>query len=103
MIDATATPKAPKNMKNIEKRMPKCLFFKRKCSKITSWNPIFSPIRFWSQNGTTTQLHPSCFSPFWGAPGGLQNRQKSIKIGIKIECFFGMPPGRPPEASWMPN
>ena len=103
MTYATATPKTSKNMKTIQKRMPKCLFLERKCFEIMSWNPIFSPIPFWSQNGTTTQLHPSCFSPFLGAPGGLQNSQKSIKMGIKIVCFFGMPPGKPPEGSWMPN
>ena len=49
---------------------------------------------------------PSCiqvvFHRFW-APGRLQNSQKSIKIGIKIGCFFEVPPGRPPEGSWMPN
>ena len=35
MADAAATPRPPKNMKNVQKRMPKCLFLKRKCSKIT--------------------------------------------------------------------
>ena len=103
MIGATATPRAPKNMKIIQKRLPKCLFLKRKCFEITSWKLIFSPIRFWSQNGTTAQLRPSCFPPFLGAPGGLENSQKSIKIVIEIGCFFGMPPGRPPGGFWKPN
>ena len=88
--------------KNIEKPS-KCQCLTAKYFKITSWSRILSTIRFWSQNGTTTQLHPSCFSPILGAPGRLQNSQKSIKIGIKIECFFEVPPGRPPEGSWMPN
>ena len=103
MTDAAATPRNQKNMKNIQKRMPKCLFLKGKYSKITSWNLIFSPIRFWSQNGTTTQLRPSCFQAILGAPRGLQNSQKSIKTGIKFGCFFGMLPGRPPGGFWKPN
>ena len=103
MIDTTATPRAPKNIENIQKNMPKCLFLKRKCFEIATWNPIFSPIRFWSQNGTTIQLHQSYFQAILGAPGGPQNSQKSKKMGIKIQCFLGMPPGRPPGGFWKPN
>ena len=103
MTDATATPRAPKNMKRIQKRMPKCLFLKRTCFELTSWNPIFSPIRFWSQNRTTIQLHQTYFQAILRAPGGRQNSQKSVNMGIKFGCFFGMPPGRRPGGFWKLN
>ena len=81
----------------------KCIFSKSKCFKFTSWSPIFSPNRFWSQNGTTAPLRPSYFQAILGGPGGLQDSQKSIEMDIIFWCFFGMPPGRPPGGFWKPN
>ena len=62
--------------KNIEKPS-KCQFLTAKYFKITSWSRILSTIRFWSQNGTTAQLRPSCFSRILGGPGGHETRPKS--------------------------
>ena len=60
-------------------------------------NPLLAPK--WDHHTAA----PKLFFTDFDAPGRLQNSQKSIKIGIKIGCFFEVPPGRPPEGSWMPN
>ena len=100
MTDAAATPRTPKNMENIQKRMPKCLFLKRKCSKITSWNLIFSPIRFWSQNGTTTQISNldvflECLLEGVLEGFGSQIEAKTIQNVTKNECKIDK--SRPPK------
>ena len=61
MPDAVAAPGTQKDTKNTEKSLPEYHFWKPKCLELASWNPIFFPIRFWSQNGTTSQVHSNIF------------------------------------------
>ena len=70
MPDVVASSKAKKDTKNTQKLMPKCRIWKPKCLKIASWSPILFPSRFWSQNGTTTLVHPNHFLRFWLPQGG---------------------------------
>ena len=75
MLDAAAAPKSQKDTKNTQKSLPKYQFWKPKCFKIASWSPIFLPSRVWSQNGTTTQVHPNIFWGFWVLQGVAKTAQ----------------------------
>ena len=64
MPDLVAALRAQKDTKNTQTSSPKDRFWKPQCSKIASWSLIFFPSRFWTQNGTTAQVHPNIFLRF---------------------------------------